>query len=113
MKAIGYIRVSTEDQADQGVSLGVQRERITAWCAAHDYDLAAVHVDAGLSGKRADNRPALQRALDDAAVEPAAYLDNSPLLFPAGRLLDDLEAYAVVYADHARATTERHPYSCS
>jgi peptide subunit release factor 1 (eRF1) len=39
-----------------------------------------------------------------AAVEPAAYLDNSPLLFPAGRLLDDLEAYAVVYADHARAT---------
>ena len=39
-----------------------------------------------------------------AAVEPAAYLDNSPFLLPAGRLLDDLEAYAVVYADHARAT---------
>ena len=38
-----------------------------------------------------------------AAVEPAAYLDNSPFLLPAGRLLDDLEAYAVVYADHARA----------
>lgn len=37
------------------------------------------------------------------AVEPAVYLDNSPFLLPAGRLLDDLEAYAVVYADHARA----------
>ncbi len=37
------------------------------------------------------------------AVEPAAYLDNSPFLLPAGRLLDDLEAYAVVYADHTRA----------
>ena len=36
-------------------------------------------------------------------VEPAAYLDNSPFLFPAARLLDDLEAYAVVYADHTRA----------
>ncbi len=38
------------------------------------------------------------------AVEPAAYLDNSPFLLPAARLLDDFEAYAVVYADHARAT---------
>jgi len=37
------------------------------------------------------------------AVEPAAYLDNSPFLLPAARLLDDYEAYAVVYADHARA----------
>jgi peptide chain release factor subunit 1 len=37
-------------------------------------------------------------------VEPAAYLDNSPFLLPAARLLDDLEAVAVVYADHARAT---------
>jgi peptide chain release factor subunit 1 len=37
-------------------------------------------------------------------VAPAAYLDNSPFLLPAARLLDDLEACAVVYADHARAT---------
>jgi peptide chain release factor subunit 1 len=37
-------------------------------------------------------------------VEQAAYLDNSPFLLPAARLLDDLEACAVVYADHARAT---------
>jgi len=36
-------------------------------------------------------------------VEPAACLDNSPFLYPAGRLLDDFEAYAVVYADHDRA----------
>ena len=38
------------------------------------------------------------------AVELAAYLDNSPFLLPVARLLDDFEAYAVVYADHARAT---------
>jgi peptide chain release factor subunit 1 len=37
------------------------------------------------------------------AAEPAAYLDNSPFLLPAARLLDDFEAYAVVYADHSRA----------
>jgi len=37
------------------------------------------------------------------AIDSAAYLDNSPFLLPAARLLDDYEAYAVVYADHARA----------
>jgi len=37
-------------------------------------------------------------------VKPMVYLDNSPFLLPAARQLDDLEAYAVVYADHMRAT---------
>ena len=40
-----------------------QRERITAWCETNGYALGAVHVDAGISGKRADNRDGLQRAL--------------------------------------------------
>jgi len=39
-----------------------------------------------------------------AATSPAVYLDNSPFLLPAGQLLDDLEIYAVVYADHRRAS---------
>lgn len=63
--AYGYIRVSTAGQADDGVSLDAQRERIAAWCLVNGFDLAAVHVDAGISGKRSDNRPALQAALDD------------------------------------------------
>lgn len=65
MQAIGYIRVSTDEQANEGVSLAAQRKRIAAWCDAHGYDLVAVHEDAGLSGKRADNRPGLQAALRD------------------------------------------------
>ena len=63
--AIGYIRVSTEGQAQDGVSLDAQRAKIEAWCALNDYALAAVHVDAGISGKSADNRPGLQAALAD------------------------------------------------
>lgn len=63
--AIGYIRVSTVGQATEGVSLEAQRAKIEAWCAASGFALAAVHVDAGLSGGRADNRPALQAALSD------------------------------------------------
>lgn len=64
MEAYGYIRVSTAGQADNGVSLDAQRERIGAWCKANGYRLADLFTDAGLSGKRADNRPGLQAALD-------------------------------------------------
>ena len=63
--AIGYIRVSTEAQAQDGVSLDMQRAKIEAWAMLNDYELKAVHVDAGISGKSAANRPALQTALAD------------------------------------------------
>jgi site-specific DNA recombinase len=63
MKAFGYCRVSSVGQAQDGVSLDAQRGKIEAWCAANDADLAGVFVDAGLSGGRADNRPALHEAL--------------------------------------------------
>lgn len=64
MKVIAYIRVSTDRQADEGVSLEAQQARATAWCLANGADLEGVFVDAGISGKRADNRPQLQAALD-------------------------------------------------
>lgn len=63
--AIGYIRVSTEGQATDGVSLDAQRAKIEAWALLNDYDLVAVHVDAGISGKSMANRPGLQAALND------------------------------------------------
>ena len=63
MRATGYVRVSTGKQADEGVSLEAQEARIRAWCQAQGHELAATEVDAGLSGGRADNRPALQAAL--------------------------------------------------
>ena len=62
--AIGYVRVSTEGQASEGVSLEAQKAKIEAWCTVHDRTLGGLFVDAGVSGKRADNRPELQKALD-------------------------------------------------
>lgn len=62
-KAVGYTRVSTEGQAIDGVSLDAQEAKIKAYCALNEIELVAVLADAGLSGKRADNRPELQRAL--------------------------------------------------
>lgn len=64
MKAIGYIRVSTEEQAEHGVSLDAQRAKIHAYCTLNDIELVSIFEDAGISGKRSDNRPALQSALN-------------------------------------------------
>jgi len=64
MKAIAYVRVSTTLQVTDGVSLEAQQAKINAWCEANDAELAGVFCDAGISGKRADNRPQLQAALD-------------------------------------------------
>lgn len=61
--AVGYVRVSTVDQATEGVSLEAQQSKIEAWCHLNDYLLEDVFVDAGLSGGRSDNRPQLQEAL--------------------------------------------------
>jgi len=64
MQAIGYIRVSTQGQADEGVSLEAQKAKIEAWCQANDYSLVDMFVDAGISGKAMANREGLQMALD-------------------------------------------------
>jgi DNA invertase Pin-like site-specific DNA recombinase len=71
-RAVGYVRVSTTEQAREGVSLDAQRAQITAWCAASGYELVALHADEGLSGKSAANRPALRAALNDACSGKAA-----------------------------------------
>jgi site-specific DNA recombinase len=63
MKAIGYIRVSTQGQAEDGVSLDAQEAKLRAWADLNDADMV-IFRDEGISGKRSDNRPGLQAALD-------------------------------------------------
>jgi DNA invertase Pin-like site-specific DNA recombinase len=72
MNAIGYARVSTDGQVTDGVSLDAQQARIRAWCEANGYNLVGLHLDAGLSGCRSDNRPGLQEALISACKQKAA-----------------------------------------
>lgn len=62
-KAIGYIRVSTAEQASEGVSLEAQRAKIAAWATANDYELVAIHEDAGITGTSMGKRPGLQAAI--------------------------------------------------
>jgi len=61
-RTVAYLRVSTDKQADHGVSLDAQRAKVEAYANLYDLDLVAVEVDAGESAKSLD-RPALARAL--------------------------------------------------
>jgi site-specific DNA recombinase len=69
MKAIGYARVSTDKQADRGVSLEAQTAKIQAMASLQDADLVDMIVDAGESAKSLD-RPGMERLL--ALVESGA-----------------------------------------
>lgn len=71
---VGYLRVSTTEQADKGVSLDAQRTRLRAYCAAHGLALLRVEEDAGVSARKTSNRPALQRALKALAKGDASGL---------------------------------------
>jgi len=62
MKAIGYIRVSTDEQAKDGISLDSQRTKIAAYCEFNDLSLVEVIEDAGKSGKDL-NREGIQSLL--------------------------------------------------
>ena len=51
MKAIGYIRVSTEEQAREGISRDNQRDKIENYCRLNDLQLMEILEDAGKSGR--------------------------------------------------------------
>lgn len=61
-KAIGYIRVSTEEQKRDGISLAAQKERIIAYCAFFKYDLIAIYQDDSTGFDM--NRPGLDAAFE-------------------------------------------------
>ncbi len=61
-RTIAYLRVSTDKQADRGVSLEAQRAKVAAYAELYDLELCEVIIDAGESAKSLD-RPGLQRAL--------------------------------------------------
>lgn len=61
-RTVAYLRVSTDKQADRGVSLEAQRAKVESYAALYDLELVAIEVDAGESAKSLA-RPALDRAL--------------------------------------------------
>lgn len=71
LRAVGYVRVSSQEQAKEGVSLDAQREKIRQWASLHDAKVLNIFEDAGISGTRKD-RPGFQQAIETACRNKAA-----------------------------------------
>jgi len=63
-RCAAYIRVSTQQQVDEGLSLGDQERRISEHVRAQGGVLTGIYADRGVSGRK-DDRPELQRLLGD------------------------------------------------
>lgn len=62
MKTLGYVRVSTDKQAEHGISLEAQAEKIRAMALVQGADLSEIIVESGESAKSL-NRPGMARLL--------------------------------------------------
>lgn len=69
-----YIRVSTEDQAREGFSLGEQEEKLKQLCEYKGYEIYKVYCDAGISAKDMEHRPKFQEMLQDMKMEESIIL---------------------------------------
>ncbi|MCL2771993.1 MAG: recombinase family protein [Oscillospiraceae bacterium] len=63
-KAALYIRVSTQEQALEGYSIGAQKDRLINYCKAHDWIISDIYVDGGYSGSNL-NRPGIQKLIEE------------------------------------------------
>ncbi|MCH8995322.1 MAG: recombinase family protein [Chloroflexi bacterium] len=101
MRAVGYVRCSTSEQATEGYGLDAQRQAIEAYCRAQGWELCEVYSDGGRSGKTVEGREALACLLQDAqsgAFERVVFLRLDRLgrsLRDLLRVCDELEAAGV------------------
>jgi site-specific DNA recombinase len=61
-RAAIYIRVSTQEQAQEGYSVGEQKERLIAYCKAQNWLIADIYVDGGFTGSNI-KRPGMQKLM--------------------------------------------------
>ncbi|MGY2051698.1 recombinase family protein [Methylobacterium sp. JK268] len=99
-QAIGYLRVSTEEQASSGYGLEAQERSVRAFALSQGYDLVAMLADPGVSGAtRPADRAGFRQVLDLAAAGGIAVL----LVHKFDRLARHI-AYAVTTANDLGAT---------
>lgn len=63
-----YLRVSTEEQARNDISLAFQKARLIAYCQSKGWEIQDIYIDDGYTGKDM-NRPELRRLLKDAEAK--------------------------------------------
>lgn len=95
VRVLGYIRCSTEEQAQEGMSLAYQRRKIQEYASLHDLEIADILEDPGYSGKDTQ-RPAFQKLLteiEDPAIEGVLSYRLDRLTRSLGDLAQLLEVF--------------------
>lgn len=62
MRVAIYVRVSTDEQAEHGNSIDVQKDRLIAYCTSQGWNDYKLYIDDGYSGTNID-RPAMSRMI--------------------------------------------------
>ena len=63
IRAAIYTRVSTDDQAKEGFSLGAQLDKLRSYCKARDWKISGEYIDDGYSGRYTKHRPAYNKMM--------------------------------------------------
>ena len=63
MNVVGYARVSTIEQKEEGISLNAQEQKIIAYCTVKDWNLTEIIKDEGISAKNL-NRPGIEALIN-------------------------------------------------
>lgn len=114
MRAALYTRVSSQEQAQHGVSLAEQKERLEHWAKAEGWEIAGIYTDKGYTGGNAE-RPELQRMMDDARAKlfDVVVVTKLDRLFRNNRLLQnyihELENYSIHFVAQAEGIDTSKP----
>ncbi|MDR2571748.1 MAG: recombinase family protein [Oscillospiraceae bacterium] len=65
MKTGIYVRVSTEEQAQEGFSIRAQQQKLVDYTRIKDWTVYKVYSDEGISGKNITDRPAVKELIED------------------------------------------------
>ena len=60
-----YVRVSTEEQAQEGYSIRAQEEKLRDYARIKEWPVYKIYIDDGISGKNITDRPAVNEMIED------------------------------------------------
>jgi len=65
METAIYVRVSTEEQAQEGFSIRAQQQKLKDYARVKDWSIYDIYIDEGISGKNIEERPAVTQMIAD------------------------------------------------
>jgi len=65
METAIYVRVSTEEQAQEGFSVRAQEQKLKDYARIKEWSIYNIYIDEGISGKNIIERPAVKQMIED------------------------------------------------